>query len=601
MLPNQLADQVIAKIRSKDFAGAKAILQGVLARAPTDFEALQLLGTTESLQGNPSAAIPLFTRALGINEQQPNVHLNLSHALAATGSYDLAVTHACRAVQLQPALGDACLALCQVLQQASQWQPLVRLSGAIAALFPAKAVAHEYLGTALKKTGELQKSLESLLVAKNLNGRSYTVHHNLGETLLSLGDYEGATKAYEQALAINPKSQFSWIGLGHAKRAQGLSVPAKDAYESALRLNEQNVDAHRLYNEMTWQTGDERNYLVSYRRSIARVPDNLQLKLSFANELLKVQAYQEADGLLQSLLSGGPSSPMLHDLVARTKAGLGDFEAALKHHAIAVDDQSLEPGFLQNHIETLLRFERHEEGARIARKGLDRLPLHQGLWALYSKLLSLTDEKEFLRVCDYGQLVRPQRLAAPDGFGSVEDFCHELGTHLDLLHGNNTHPTDQTVRGGSQTFGSLFNSNDPLVEKLVLELKKLITRFVDDFPRMHDHPFYSRARSNIRFSGSWSVKLKSGGFHTNHYHPEGWMSSALYISVPQTLQDEQSQPGWLKFGETNLQLGRFDTIVRTIQPRVGQLVLFPSYCWHGTIPFESTDPRTTVAFDVLPS
>jgi hypothetical protein len=30
-------------------------------------------------------------------------------------------------------------------------------------------------------------------------------------------------------------------------------------------------------------------------------------------------------------------------------------------------------------------------------------------------------------------------------------------------------------------------------------------------------------------------------------------------------------------------------------------VLFPSYFWHGTLPFESDQPRMTVAFDALPA
>ncbi|HUL47329.1 MAG TPA: putative 2OG-Fe(II) oxygenase [Steroidobacteraceae bacterium] len=30
-------------------------------------------------------------------------------------------------------------------------------------------------------------------------------------------------------------------------------------------------------------------------------------------------------------------------------------------------------------------------------------------------------------------------------------------------------------------------------------------------------------------------------------------------------------------------------------------VLFPSYFWHGTVPFASEQPRLTVAFDVVPA
>jgi hypothetical protein len=36
---------------------------------------------------------------------------------------------------------------------------------------------------------------------------------------------------------------------------------------------------------------------------------------------------------------------------------------------------------------------------------------------------------------------------------------------------------------------------------------------------------------------------------------------------------------------------------RTVEPRPGRLVLFPSYMWHGTRPFGKGE-RVTVAFDV---
>ena len=38
---------------------------------------------------------------------------------------------------------------------------------------------------------------------------------------------------------------------------------------------------------------------------------------------------------------------------------------------------------------------------------------------------------------------------------------------------------------------------------------------------------------------------------------------------------------------------------RVVEPEPGRLVLFPSYMWHGTIPFGSGD-RLTAAFDYQP-
>jgi len=40
--------------------------------------------------------------------------------------------------------------------------------------------------------------------------------------------------------------------------------------------------------------------------------------------------------------------------------------------------------------------------------------------------------------------------------------------------------------------------------------------------------------------------------------------------------------------------------VTGVKPKPGMLVLFPSYFWHGTVPFEDGGRRLTAAFDVVP-
>jgi hypothetical protein len=60
--------------------------------------------------------------------------------------------------------------------------------------------------------------------------------------------------------------------------------------------------------------------------------------------------------------------------------------------------------------------------------------------------------------------------------------------------------------------------------------------------------------------------------------------------------------GCIKFGESALMLGDREVVERVIRPEAGQLVLFPSYTWHGTYAFEGgpTDFRLTAPFDVVP-
>ena len=107
---------------------------------------------------------------------------------------------------------------------------------------------------------------------------------------------------------------------------------------------------------------------------------------------------------------------------------------------------------------------------------------------------------------------------------------------------------------------------------------------------------WSRTVRKIRFSGAWSVCLRGGGTHTNHVHPQGWLSSALYIALPPTIGPDEQQ-GWLKLGEPDAALGLDLPPRRLVEPRPGRLALFPSWMWHGTRPFAQGE-RLTVAFDV---
>jgi uncharacterized protein (TIGR02466 family) len=108
-----------------------------------------------------------------------------------------------------------------------------------------------------------------------------------------------------------------------------------------------------------------------------------------------------------------------------------------------------------------------------------------------------------------------------------------------------------------------------------------------------------RRDRRIRFSGSWSVRLRGGGRHANHVHPQGWISSALYISLPPRTSSDAEDAGCLLLGEPQEQLGVDSPPWRKIEPKRGQLVLFPSWMWHGTRPFTEGE-RLTVAFDVRP-
>jgi uncharacterized protein (TIGR02466 family) len=255
---------------------------------------------------------------------------------------------------------------------------------------------------------------------------------------------------------------------------------------------------------------------------------------------------------------------------------------------------------LRHGIETMLKAGRHDEALATCERGLEATPFDQGLLAMYTTALRLAGDERQHQFADFHSLARVFALDPPPGFSSMEDFNIALAAALRKLHTTRFHPTDQTLRGGTQTYGALFDQREPLIQLLRAQLEKAIGAYIKDMRDEPSHPLFARRSRGFGFSGSWSVRLSEGGFHTNHFHPMGWISSAYYVTVPDEARDVEKKSGWFKLGETNLGLGEHERIEKYVQAQPGHLVLFPSYFWHGTVPFNTRDERITVAFDVIP-
>lgn len=173
-----------------------------------------------------------------------------------------------------------------------------------------------------------------------------------------------------------------------------------------------------------------------------------------------------------------------------------------------------------------------------------------------------------------------------------------LADRLRALHEQSGRFLDQSVRGGTQTDGPLLSRIDPEIRALRSAIAEAIEEYRSNLPPPDPaHPMLRHPRNgDVRFAGSWSVRLRGAGFHSNHVHPQGWISSAFYVAVPQDLSNHQ---GWLTLGEPQDELAAQLAPIRRIEPELGQLVLFPSMMWHGTLPFVAGE-RLTVAFDVAP-
>jgi hypothetical protein len=185
------------------------------------------------------------------------------------------------------------------------------------------------------------------------------------------------------------------------------------------------------------------------------------------------------------------------------------------------------------------------------------------------------------------------------GVYDIADRLPELDRLADALrrmHVARGAPLDQSVRGGTQTDGPLLARVEPEIRALRRALLRSIERHIEQLPAIDpNHPTMSAPKGEgPRFAGSWSVRLTTAGHHVPHVHPMGWLSSALYVSLPGNTDQEG---GALTLGAPPASLGLDIATCWRIPPKPGRLVLFPSFLWHSTTPFDEGE-RLTVAFDV---
>ncbi len=194
--------------------------------------------------------------------------------------------------------------------------------------------------------------------------------------------------------------------------------------------------------------------------------------------------------------------------------------------------------------------------------------------------------------------IQAHQIPVPNGYKTLSDFNAAFSEYLLAQHKLERRPLEQSLRGGTQTTRSLLADKSEIVRAYIEALDKPIQDYLFSIGTSNDHPTSARNRGEYSFSGMWSVRLLEQGYHESHIHPEGWISSAYYIKVPDFGAD--SKAGWIYFGKPPYQTSPSLEPLKWIKPEAGRLVLFPSFMWHGTVPIEGPVERITAPFDLMP-
>jgi tetratricopeptide (TPR) repeat protein len=580
---------------------AERICREVLAAHPSHVGALNTLALVMRDRGDPAEAEALFRKGITIAPNEASLHSNLGNLQRAHGDLAAAEASLRRAVSLRPTYPEAYYNLGVVLGE------LGRREEALAALRRATVQKAGYaealvqIGVLLRELGKNEEALRSHDAAIAARPDYFNAHYYRAGALVALGRLDEAVAAYDRALELKPGSHEAHFARGNALARARRDVEALEAYRRTVEIAPDFVPAHRELNALSWSMGRTDLTFASYAAARDKVGDGPDLLLAEAEQRLRLRDGETAEELLKRARQVAPQRLDIANALGRALSAQRRFGESV---AVLEDVSYRNPAsadYQRDLAMALLQDGRPAEAMRVVERALASSPFDQLLLAFLALAYRELGDSRLAGLVDHAKYVRAYDLRLPTGFADAQSYNNALGEDLLRLHTRIVEPLDQSVRGGTQTMGELFSETSGMIASLKEGIDAAVADYIAGLPDDPLNPAAARKSDKFGYSGSWSCRLRSGGFHDNHVHHKGWISSAYYVVLPDAINDTSARQGWLKFGESNIALGERDRAEQLVQPAVGRLVLFPSYYWHGTVPFASSDARMTVAFDVVPA
>ena len=522
----------------------------------------------------------------------------LARVLVATGRKAEAIAELGLAVEHAPSARDARLTLARLANELGQSELAARHARVLTERDARDSEAWSALGMAAFGLRNKREAARALRRAVEIDPAYGAARYNLAAVLT---DQEQSEEALEHAAAaLKAGAKPRSVSLVQARALVQLDrlEDAEQKLLGLLQADAGDVEAHGLLVQLRQLRGDEEP-LATMRTAAQASSATPRLRLAFADSARRAGATIESEAILRELMNTFGPEPMLLSSLTTVLQESGRTSEALDAARASIARLPDEAVVAENFVVAALCAGASPEALPVVEKFRARKPLDQR-WITYRlDIARLRAEEEFASWFDPARVVTIVDLPPPPGFATPAEFLSALVPVLQSRHRQQNHPLDQSLRHGTQTSRNLLVKPGAEILALLQSFREALADMQAHSGSDTAHPFTARNVSPAEIIGCWSVRLRRGGFHVNHIHPEGWVSSAYYASVPDEVDDSTVRSGWLKFGEPRFAVPGLGPFLE-VQPRAGRLVLFPSYLWHGTHALRGDEPRMSVPFDAVP-
>ena len=451
---------------------------------------------------------------------------------------------------------------------------------------------------ALKAERRFDEAIALYAQAARSYPQSVAAEHNWAGALGDAGRAAEAEKHIRRAFAKGGDAPESWLVFARALLAQGKIDEAHQAFVKCVTLSPGMLEAQYELAQLIWMTtADHVAAVAPLDEIISRYPDTVDLYSTKARVMMYTTTPEDTLRFVNESLRRWPNDVKLLTVGIDAATLAEDPETAMLmgDRLISLRPQSKSAQVMRAYA--LLAAGRAEEALPVAEAMCAEDPNDQHALGLLAIACRMLGDSRYEQLYDYKQLVRPYKLTPPAGWDSLEAYLADLGAALRARHPFKSYPFSNSGEHGSK-IADLLEMDDPAIRAIQEALEPAVQAHLEHLGT-GDDPVRRRNTGRWKIDGIWSSWLRPDGFHHDHVHPTAWLSSACYIELPEQVE-AGGKEGWIKFGEPGPVTRPKLSYEYAVKPEPGMLVLFPSYMWHGTIPFGGDEPRLTVALDIIP-
>jgi tetratricopeptide (TPR) repeat protein len=594
--PSIIIPQLIQAYQAKHYEFVVSSLGQNVALQKVDAVIPQIYGGALRKLGELKKAKSVFEKGIKRFPGHPDLLNSLANLMVELNEPRQAVMYFKKALAIRPKYFDYEYNMARALVTAKRFDDAKSLFNSLLLVAPSHLNTRIAYAGLCVELNDIEEAACQLLKVLSDQPSHVIALNNLGNIKRTAGQLDEAISLYQRALQAGAAAPDIYQNLAACLALNNASNDAIEVYKQGVGAFPQHRGLHHDLAHYLWTQNDDDPFRYLKERLNITSPD---LILLYCDLSINIDEFDDALPWLKTLLD-----TQQRDIVkvaapyySRVLRERGEYEQALEicsKYAQVMKKEPLPLLIEQGYV--LLSLNRVAQAKQCFMTCCKLAPDNQGFWTLYSTALRLEGNyPDYAALCNYDAFVYANALYADENINAA--FNRQLQQYLLTLHNNEQHPIGQSLRHGSQTFEDLFDDPAPVIQTMKERIIESVSAFVASQVGMKKHPFLSRLSTQFAFKGSWSVKLRKTGFHKSHYHSAGWLSGVYYVDVPDEV--EQDGNGWLVFGRPDL--GNITLCEDyAIKPVAGNLVLLPSYMWHGTNPIKSEQHRMTVAFDIVP-